>query len=133
MPKKQKKGVKGEISLYITRSKAVKKLGLSLKDFRRLCILKGVYPREPKKKFGDIKQTYYAKKDINYLSHDKILRTLLDIKIHVKKAKRAKKLGDETKAKGILNRRPTLELTHIVKERYPSFVDAVRDLDDCLC
>jgi pescadillo protein len=133
MGKKQKKNVKGEVSLYITRTKAVRKLGLTLKDFRRLCILKGIYPREPNKKFEGNNKTYYAKKDINFLAHDKILSTLLEIKIHIKKAKRAQTLNDPKKAEGFLQRKPKLELTHIVKERYPSFIDAIRDLDDPLC
>ena len=43
--KRLKAGKRGEATKYISRAKAIRKLQISLKDFRRLCILKGVYPR----------------------------------------------------------------------------------------
>ena len=88
MGKKIAKGKKGEKSQYLTRSKAIRKLQLSLKDFRRLCILKGVYPREPKKKFEGTNKTYYHIKDIKILMHDKLLSKFRDLKAHAKKFKK---------------------------------------------
>jgi pescadillo protein len=133
MGKKIKKGVKGEVTQFITRTKAIRKLQLSLKDFRRLCILKGVYPREPKKKFEGNSKTYYHVKDVNYLAHEKILQTFRNIKTHMKKYKKALHRDDKDKAQRIMQSMPKYALNHLVKERYPTFADAIKDLDDPLC
>ncbi|KAJ8967583.1 hypothetical protein NQ314_002768 [Rhamnusium bicolor] len=84
--KRKKKYTTGEGAQFMTRKAALKKLQLSLNDFRRLCILKG----------------------------------------------RARAVRDFEKLNRYLNNHPTLKLDHIVKERYPTFIDALRDLDDCL-
>ena len=73
MAKKIKKGTKGAISKFITRAKSIKRLNIPLKDFRRLCILKGVHPRQPKRKLTNQNTTYYHIKDIRYLEEDKTL------------------------------------------------------------
>ena len=133
MGKKIEKGKKGEATQYIPRSKAIRKLQLTLKDFRRLCILKGVYPREPNKKLQGRNKTYYHAKDINYLAHEKILQKFKEIKLAIKKYKKYMRKDDPEKAKKIKENLPTYSLNHLVKERYPTFPDALRDLDDPLC
>lgn len=133
MGKKIKKGTKGEATQYLPRSKAIKKLQLSLKDFRRLCILKGVYPREPNKKLQGRNKTYYHTKDINYLAHEKILDKFQDMKMAMKKYKKYMRKDNPEKAKRFKENMPTYTLNHLVRERYPTFSDALRDLDDPLC
>ena len=77
MGKKLKKGTTGDAAKYITRSQALRKLQLTLREFRRLCILKGIFPKEPKKKFKGINKTYYLLKDIKYLSTEKLLTKVI--------------------------------------------------------
>ncbi|KAJ9598217.1 hypothetical protein L9F63_011100 [Diploptera punctata] len=55
-----------------------------------------------------------------------------EYKIFAKKMGKAKALRDFEAMKRYLDNHPHITLDHIVKERYPSFIDALRDLDDCL-
>lgn len=134
---KQKQYESGEGTHYITRRQALRKLQLSLNDFRRLCIIKGIYPREPKhrrkaqKGSTDIKILYHSK-DIKFLLHEPIVWNLRDYKIFNRKTNRDRAVRDFRNLKRRLDAYPELKLDHIVKERYPTFVDAVKDLDDCL-
>lgn len=130
--RKIKAGKRGQVIKYVSRAKAIKKLQLSLKDFRRLCILKGVYPREPPKKLKKTSRTYYHLKDINFLALDPIIDRLRSQKVYLKKFKKAKAKGDIGKIQYLAKHKPKISLNHLVRERYPQFVDALRDLDDPL-
>ncbi|KLO16992.1 hypothetical protein SCHPADRAFT_868734 [Schizopora paradoxa] len=138
MAKIKKKGQSGAAKAYMTRTAAVKKLQISLADFRRLCILKGIFPREPRSKKkankGNSAPTnFYYAKDIAYLSHEAVLRKLREHKAFAKKLARALGRGEWGDAKSLEENKPVYTLDHIIKERYPTFIDAVRDIDDALC
>uniref|UniRef100_A0A7E4W8S1 Pescadillo homolog n=1 Tax=Panagrellus redivivus TaxID=6233 RepID=A0A7E4W8S1_PANRE len=108
----------GTAAQYISRTAAVKKLQISLKDFQRLCILKGIYPRDPA-----------HKKKANKGSTSNKFR---EYKTYMKKLVRATSKKEEGKAESLREHKPQFELDHLVKERYPTFASALRDLDDCL-
>lgn len=130
--RKIKAGKRGEVIKYISRAKAIRKLQLSLKDFRKLCILKGVYPREPPKKLKQTGRAYYHLKDVNFLSLDPLIEKIRGQKVYQKKYKKAKAKGDIGKIRYLVKHKPRLSFNHLVRERYPEFVDALRDLDDPL-
>lgn len=138
MAKQKKKGKSGQAKNYITRTQAVRKLQISLPDFRRLCIFKGIYPREPRNikkanKSATHSTTFYYTKDIQYLLHEPLLAKFRDQKALQKKI--AKSLGRNELQDALRlekNGTPKIKLDHIVRERYPTFVDALRDLDDAL-
>ncbi|TVY83313.1 Pescadillo-like protein [Lachnellula suecica] len=141
----KKKGTAGQAKNFITRTQAVRKLQVSLPDFRKLCIWKGIYPREPRSKKKASKSaghstTFYYTKDIQYLLHEPLLQKFRDQKALEKKISKALGRGDVSDAKrleGNASRpektgRTKYTLDHVIRERYPTFVDALRDLDDCL-
>ncbi|XP_050439028.1 pescadillo homolog [Adelges cooleyi] len=137
MPMKKKKFQSGEGARYVTRRAALNKLQLSLKDFRTLCIIKGIYPREPahrrraqKGKSGI--HILYLKKDILFLLHEPMIWKLRELQVHLKRLKRAKGMHQRDMVKRYSSTVPRVNIDHVVKERYPTFIDALRDMDDAL-
>jgi pescadillo protein len=141
----KKKGVTGQAKNFITRTQAVRKLQISLPDFRKLCIWKGIYPREPRNKKKASKSssastTFYYTKDIQYLLHEPLLKKFREQKALEKKISKALGRGDAHDAQRLernANRpeksgKTKYTLDHVIRERYPTFIDALRDLDDCL-
>ncbi|XP_075441260.1 pescadillo homolog [Ascaphus truei] len=133
----KKKYERGSATNYITRNKARKKLQLSLADFRRLCILKGIYPHEPKhkkkvNKGSTAPRTFYLLKDIRFLLHEPIVTKFRDYKVFVRRLRKAYGKHEWDSVDRIRDNKPTYKLDHIIKERYPTFIDALRDVDDAL-
>lgn len=127
--------------------------------FRRLCIFKGITPREPKKKFKGTHHTYYHVKDIAFLHHEPLVEIHRTIRTHEKKIKKAEAKKNLERANKLREQTPKIRLDRIIKERYvcsgyrfflgviaineflnwliitcryPRFVDALGELDDCL-
>lgn len=145
MARVKKKGVSGQAKNFITRTQAVRKLQISLPDFRKLCIWKGIYPREPRNKKKASKSssastTFYYTKDIQYLLHEPLLQKFREQKALEKKISKALGRGDAHDAQRLERNASRPEQTgktrysldHVIRERYPTFIDALRDLDDCL-
>ena len=138
MAKLKKKGEAGQAKNYITRTQAVRKLQITLPDFRRLCIFKGIYPREPRNlkkanRSASHSTTFYYTKDIQYLLHEPLLAKFREQKALSKKI--ARSLGRNEVHDAVRLEKfgtPKIRLDHIIRERYPTFVDALRDLDDAL-
>ena len=130
-----KKGDRGIATQFVTRNQAIRRLQVSLSDFRKICILKGIHPREPRKKKNlkrGVSKTYYHIKDIQYLFHEPILDRFKEYRVYLRRVKRAIGRKDYFTAHQLKLRKPTYKLNLVIKERYPTLQDALRDLDDAL-
>uniref|UniRef100_A0A671PAJ3 Pescadillo homolog n=1 Tax=Sinocyclocheilus anshuiensis TaxID=1608454 RepID=A0A671PAJ3_9TELE len=124
----KKKYESGSATNYVSRNKARKKLSLSLADFRRLCILKGIYPHEPKhkkkvNKGSTAPRTFYLLKDIRFLLHEPVVGKFREYKV------RTVVNANNGRWKCILRINSS---KRIKKVMYPTFIDALRDVDDAL-
>ena len=87
MGKKRKKDHSGLDATFIGRASCLKRLQISLKDFRRLCILKGIYPREPRGRAPGNKKgrVYYHIKDVRAIAHEPVLEKFREMRAFMKK------------------------------------------------
>ncbi|KGG51375.1 Pescadillo-like protein [Mitosporidium daphniae] len=104
-----------------------------------MCILKGIYPRDPKHKSklaagsSSLNKTYYHMKDIKHLVNDPLLSTLRKSKIFRKKIRHFHARGEwETARRYERLHKPDIPFSDIIRSRYPTFIDALKDLDDAL-
>jgi pescadillo protein len=122
---------------YLSRMQATRLLQTDSMGFRRLCILKGIFPRaigkSKQKESGNEKQ-YYLAKEIKWLVRDQIAAKMYDYKAWEKRVRRANAKQETSDLKRLHSERvkPKYSLVASIKERYPFFIDAVRDLDDAL-
>jgi|UniRef100_A0A7S4GH27 pescadillo protein len=140
--KEVKARIKGFTRAFCTKAQACRKLQITIKEFRRLCILKGIYPRHPKKipsvaiKKGLKKNsTFYFTRDINWLLQEPILEKFREFSTYNKKLKKRIAKGQGVKGKAYKDEvKPQLEysLVPLLKERYPTFLEAVREMSDAL-
>ena len=78
-------------------------------------------------------KTYYHLKDLKILEHDDLIDKFRQIKTALKKWKKMQGRKEYKAAEEIKADLPRYSLSHVIRERYPSFNDALRDLDDALC
>ena len=85
--------------------------------FRKLCIWKGIYPRDPKKKIKGNHQTYYHTKDVAFILHDPLLNKHREIRAHEKKIRKARAKKNMQRAFRLEQNKPTYNLDRQIIER----------------
>jgi len=131
--KKEKHNSPG-VTGYIARSQVTKRLQLSIQQFRKLCILKGIHPVEPglKRIRKQSSKTWYYLKDVNFMRRDELVQWYREMHAYQKKKAYLKGVNRPVELAALKQRKPKLNMEHFVRERYPSLQDAVNDLDDAI-
>uniref|UniRef100_A0A0K0FUE2 Pescadillo homolog n=1 Tax=Strongyloides venezuelensis TaxID=75913 RepID=A0A0K0FUE2_STRVS len=137
MVRAKKKYTSGNAANFIDRAEAIAKLQVTFDEFTRLCVLKGIYPREPRNRRKAAKgvstnKIFYNIRDIKFLANEPLINTLRQYNAFVKKVAKVKGRNEKEKLERLVEAEPEFNVEHLVKERYPTFDMAVRDLDDCL-
>lgn len=99
--------------------------------------MKGIYPRVPPsfKRLNDggaKRKVYYHTKDIAYLSHDKLIDEFRIRRTQKNKISHAKKSKNTEKYLDLKCAETQIDVSHVIRDKYPTFDDAINDLDDCL-
>ena len=132
------KGQEGAAVDYTLRNKAIDKLQLSVAEFRRMCILKGIYPRDPPRIPRGLKVpkdqplVFYYTKDVEFMKHEPMIDVIRQEKNMERKLIKAVSKEDYLKARNMELNKPVFKLDHMIRDRYPTFLDALRDIDDAL-
>ena len=125
--------IKGAAARFITRTQALRKLQLKLNEFRRLCILKGIFPKEPNRYFKGVNKTYYSLKDIRFLANEKLINKFREIKAYSKKITKARKKNEkfdeyDDEIKELLNH----EENKITLEKVKSLENIAINIKNCI-
>ena len=124
---------KGKANSLVTRNFAAKKLQVNFDQFRRLCILKGIFPRAIPAGAGKLRgKTAYLKKDIKLLKNDPILDVMRQRKIYNRRLLRRIRRNEPAAAESVRKTFPVMRLDHIIRERYPTFRDALKGMQDAI-
>lgn len=79
--------------------------------------MKGIFPREPKKKVKGNHHTYYHTKDILFLKHEPLLEKFREMRAYEKKIKKAVSKKNRELAERLLTRKPSYTLDMLIRER----------------
>ena len=133
MGKRQKKNEQGLVCEYVIQSQALKRLQVSLSMFRRLCIIHGIHPRDPTKKTEGKNRTYYSLSDIRKIEVGCVRDAFCDKSAARKKLGILKARGFSKKASRVAKSLDCLvDVTGSLKDRYPTFEDAIADMSDAV-